>query len=180
MFSQDGESEELETTQVIVREELGLDTRADRFKILLADDEPDALTLFRAILEQFNYELVLAEDGDQALELFHQVNPDIAILDMQMPRKTGLEVCKTIKELSDDSFVPVLIVTSQSDPYAKIDGLKAGADDYITKPFFCEELQIKVASFLRIKQVTDQLVNAKKESEDREKELAMRLYDLGK
>ena len=63
MFSQDGESEELETTQVIVREELGLDTRADRFKILLADDEPDALTLFRAILEQFNYELVLAEDG---------------------------------------------------------------------------------------------------------------------
>ena len=179
MLSQESETEELETTKVIVREELGLDDRSTKFKVLLADDEPDALTLFRAILEQFDYDLIMAEDGEQALELYHQINPDIAVLDFQMPGKTGLEVCQTIKEQNDKKFVPVIIVTSQSDPYAKVDGLKAGADDYITKPFFCEELQIKIASFLRIKRLTDELLRDRDDLEIREKELVMRLYEMG-
>lgn len=170
-----------ESTQTIVRDSVGLKADKQPFKVLIADDEPDARILLRAILDQCDYEIVQAEDGEQALSMFWDIKPDIALLDLQMPGKTGLEVCKIIKQKSavDNVFTPVLLVTCQSDPYVKIDGLRAGADDYITKPYFCEELQIKVASFLRIKKFVDSLVQERRTLDEREMQLTMRLYELG-
>lgn len=170
-----------ESTQVIVRDSVGRKEGQQPFKVLIADDEPDARILLRAILEQCDYEIIQAEDGEQALTMFWEIKPDIALLDLQMPGKTGLEVCKAIKQkaLVENTFTPVLLITCQTDPYVKIDGLRAGADDYITKPYFCEELQIKVAAFLRIKRFADQLSLSRSELEEREIALTMRLYELG-
>lgn len=170
-----------ESTQLIVRGSVGKKEDKQPFRVLIADDEPDARILLRAILEQCDYEIYQAEDGEQALAMFWDIKPDIALLDLQMPGKTGLEVCKAIKQQSiiDSTFTPVLLITCQTDPYVKIDGLRAGADDYITKPYFCEELQIKVASFLRIKRFADALITDRKDSEEREMKLTLRLYELG-
>lgn len=181
--SEDETKEEFdgESTLAILRDSVGLKEGNKPFKILIADDEPDARILLTAILDQCEYEIVQAEDGEQALSMFWDIIPDIAILDLQMPGKSGLEVCKAIKQKSlvDTVFTPVILVTCQTDPYVKIEGLRAGADDYITKPYFCEELQIKVASFLRIKRFVDNLASQLKSNEEKEMQLTMKLYELG-
>ena len=175
------ENYDAESTQTIVRNSIGRKQDQQQFTVLIADDEPDARILLQAILDQCDYNIIQAEDGEQALSMFWDLNPDIALLDLQMPGKTGLEVCQAIKQKSavDNCFTPVLLVTCQTDPYVKIEGLRAGADDYITKPYFCEELQIKVASFLRIKSFTDQISAQAKLSEEKEMAITMKLYELG-
>lgn len=150
------------------------------YTILAADDEKDCLILLQAMLADASYKIITAADGVKALELYGQVKPDLVILDVQMPGKSGFEVCKEIKSQQASNYTPVFLVTCLDDPYVRIEGLKQGADDYITKPYFTEELQIKVASFLRIKDLTQELVKARDELAENERKLTMKLYDLGK
>jgi DNA-binding response OmpR family regulator len=141
------------------------------YKILVADDEDDARNLIGIALGNDTNEIVFAKDGEETLRLYHEHNPDLLILDIQMPKISGLEVCERIKNQDGDNFVPILLLTSRQELDNKLEGLKIGADDYITKPFSLVELEARVKAFLRIKSLTDDLRATRELLHEKEKEL---------
>lgn len=114
--------------------------------ILVVDDEPDILELVSTRLEIAGYRVVCAGSGASALRSFFDVKPDLAILDIEMPRMSGLELCARIREVSE---IPVLFLTAYGSEPDRVRGLEAGADDYIVKPFGKNELAARVAAALR-------------------------------
>jgi DNA-binding response OmpR family regulator len=118
-------------------------------KILVADDEPDVVEVINVglRLNSPDWEVLSAEDGQQAVELFRRETPDLIILDMNMPRLSGLDACHTIRRESND--VPIIFLTVRDDEFEKVRGLEAGADDYITKPFSPLELMARIRALLR-------------------------------
>jgi two-component system response regulator MprA len=117
-------------------------------KILVVDDERAVRESLRRALELEGYEIELAEDGGQALErLAREDQPDAVILDVLMPGVDGLEVCRTLR--NQGSRLPVLMLTARTQVEDRVEGLDAGADDYLTKPFALEELLARVRALLR-------------------------------
>lgn len=115
-------------------------------KILVVEDEKEIAALIRDYLTASNYKVVIANDGEQALELFTAEKPQLAILDIMLPKKDGFEVCRTIRSKSN---IPILMLSAKKEDTDKIIGLGLGADDYITKPFSPRELIARVQSQLR-------------------------------
>ena len=115
-------------------------------RILVADDDPDIRNLVRELLGRAGYEVADAPDGLEALRTFHSWRPDAVVLDVQMPALDGWRTLERIRELSD---VPVLMLTAAGTELEKVRGLKAGADDYVTKPFGRQELVARVEAALR-------------------------------
>jgi len=113
-------------------------------KILVADDEPNIRMFIRANLVARDYEVILAKDGNEALELAERFLPDVIVLDINMPDLDGIEVCRRLRAWTD---VPVVMLSVRGEDKDKVTALNEGADDYITKPFSIEELlaRIKVA-----------------------------------
>ena len=103
-------------------------------KILVADDDPDILEILRYNLTQEGYEVVTAKDGDEALDKARKQQPDLIVLDVMMPRKTGVEVCQLLRTQSAFEKTLIIFLTAVSDDLAQIKGLETGADDYLTKP----------------------------------------------
>ncbi|MEQ1553113.1 MAG: response regulator transcription factor [Ferruginibacter sp.] len=121
-------------------------------KILIADDEPDILEILSFNLKNEGYEILTAKNGDEAIEKAKQYKPDLIILDVMMPYKSGIEVCSILRTLPQ--FVSTLIVflTALNDENIEIKGLENGADDYLTKPISPKVLVSKInALFRRIK-----------------------------
>jgi len=117
-------------------------------KILVVDDERAVRESLRRALELEGYEIELAEDGREALQrLAREDQPDAVILDVLMPGVDGLEVCRTLR--SQGSRLPVLMLTARTQVEDRVEGLDAGADDYLTKPFALEELLARVRALLR-------------------------------
>ena len=117
-------------------------------KILVVDDERAVRESLRRALELEGYEIELAEDGRQALDcLAREDQPDAVILDVLMPGVDGLEVCRTLR--NQGSRLPVLMLTARTQVEDRVEGLDAGADDYLTKPFALEELLARVRALLR-------------------------------
>ena len=118
-------------------------------KILIADDEPDILEIISFNLQTEGYEVITAKNGDEALEKAKQYKPDLIILDVMMPGKTGIEVCNILR--SQPAFNPTLIIflTAMSDENSEVTGLETGADDYITKPVSPKVLTSKVNALFR-------------------------------
>lgn len=119
---------------------------ANTCKILLVDDEPKIVNAVKAYLENSKYIVFTAFDGEQALELFDEVSPDLVILDLMLPKITGEEVCQTIRK---KSRIPIIMLTAKIQEDDLINGFHIGADDYITKPFSPRELVVRVGSLLR-------------------------------
>lgn len=119
----------------------------DRMKILVVDDESRMRKLVRDFLVKNNYEVVEAEDGSQALDLFYE-QKDIAlvILDVMMPKMDGWEVCREIRQYSK---VPIIMLTAKSDERDELQGFGLGVDEYITKPFSPKILVARVEAILR-------------------------------
>jgi DNA-binding response OmpR family regulator len=115
-------------------------------RILVVDDEADIRELLRELLGRAGHEVVEAADGSEALKLFYSEQPDFVILDVQMPILDGWETLSRIREVSD---VPVLMLTARAEELDKVRGLRAGADDYLTKPFGRQELLARVSANLR-------------------------------
>lgn len=130
-------------------------------RILVVDDDAANLRLVAETLDGSHYQLETASDGIEAIERVKQSPPDLMILDVMMPKMNGLEVCRIVKSLSTDSFIPIILVTIKGDVDSKVTGLKLGADDYLAKPYNPLELRARVASMLRIKALQDK-VNAKR------------------
>lgn len=116
-------------------------------RVLLADDDRSLRSATGRMLVEAGYACVEAADGQEALELFAQVHPDIVVLDIMMPKIDGFEVCERIRK--DDPFVPVLFFSAKGDMVDKRIGYKLGADDYLVKPFAEEELLLRVEALLR-------------------------------
>ena len=114
--------------------------------ILVVDDEKEIAELVRDYLEFENFNVICAYDGQQALELFQEHQPDLAILDVMLPKLDGLEVCKNIRAKSS---IPILMLSAKKSDVDKILGLGLGADDYITKPFSPKVLVARVKAHLR-------------------------------
>lgn len=122
-------------------------------KILVADDEPDILEIISYNLRKEGYEVYTAADGNEALEKARHHHPDLIILDIMMPKKTGVEVCQILRTQPEFSQTLIIFLTALSDEAVQIKGLESGADDYLTKPVSPKVLISRVnAIFRRIKQ----------------------------
>ncbi len=115
-------------------------------KILVVDDEPKIRMFIRANLQARGYDVYLAQDGVEALDMAARVLPDVVVLDVVMPRMDGIEVCRRIREWAD---TPIIILSVKEDEELKVKALDSGADDYITKPFSLEELLARIRVALR-------------------------------
>ncbi|MBQ2984377.1 MAG: response regulator transcription factor [Candidatus Gastranaerophilales bacterium] len=115
-------------------------------KILVVDDEASIRRILETRLKMAGYNVVTAEDGEEAVDLFNKTNPDIVILDVMMPKMDGYGVTREIRRVSD---VPIIILTALGDVSERITGLELGADDYVIKPFSPKELETRVKAVLR-------------------------------
>lgn len=121
-------------------------------KVLIADDEPDILEILSFNLKAEGYEVISAKNGDEAIDLAKKHQPNLIILDVMMPGKTGLEVCNILRAQPQFAETLIIFLTAMSDESAEIKGLETGADDYITKPVSPKVLLSKVnALFRRVK-----------------------------
>lgn len=123
-------------------------------RILVVDDMPANVRLLEAVLEPAGFSVTSASSGPEALELVASALPDLVLLDVQMAGMNGYEVCRRIRENEATELIPVVMVTSH-DSEARIDGIRAGADDFVTKPFDHQELVLRVRSLVRIKRYHD-------------------------
>jgi DNA-binding response OmpR family regulator len=119
--------------------------------ILIVDDEPSNRELFSEILSP-EYRTIEASNGIEALAVLDRENVDLVLLDVTMPGASGYEVCQQIKARPTEVFLPVLMTTALADLESRSQGLRAGADDYLTKPINYRELRLQVRAFLRIRQ----------------------------
>jgi two-component system cell cycle response regulator len=141
-------------------------------RILVVDDHEDNIELLRARLEARGYEVHGASDGFAALEAVERVCPDLILLDVMMPKMDGMEVVKRLKANKELPFIPVIMQTALDSTENKVEGLDAGADDYITKPINFAELEARVNSLLRIKQLQVELERTNGKLAENEKELS--------
>ena len=142
-----------------VREEFGrLKQRAP--KILVVDDKLDTLLLLRELLSSRGHEVITATEADEAMELVHSDKPDLVLLDVVMPGKSGYELCRELKEDPFTRLIPIILITGLSDRDDRVRGIEAGADDFLSKPLYPEELFARVKSLLKLKEFTDELENA--------------------
>jgi len=115
-------------------------------RILVVDDEPPIVDVLVYNLERNNYEVLVARDGQQALEIARQEQPDLIILDLMLPLVDGLDVCRTRRRERD---VAIIMLTARDAEIDRVVGLELGADDYVVKPFSVRELMARVKSVLR-------------------------------
>ena len=126
--------------------------------ILAVDDIPDNLLLVQLALEQEGHQVVLAHDGEAALKQIKQAPPSLILLDVMMPGMDGYEVTRRIRQDKNIPFIPILLVTAREES-SLVEGLDAGADEFVRKPFQIDELQARVRSMLRLKETIDQREN---------------------
>jgi len=117
-------------------------------RVLIADDEPNIVTALEFLLQRAGYEVRVARDGDQTLELIDAYNPDLVLLDVMMPRKSGYEVCTRIRERPDRRHVKIVMLTAKGRDAEVSKGLSMGADLYITKPFSTRELMARIRELI--------------------------------
>ncbi len=114
--------------------------------ILVVDDEPAVLKVLVTRLNLAGYQVVSAQDGEQALEVFHREAPDLIVLDVMLPKMDGFAVCRRIRA---ESCVPIIFLTALEAISERVAGLDLGADDYLAKPFSPKELEARIATILR-------------------------------
>jgi len=117
-------------------------------KILVADDEPNIVISLEYLLKREGYVVVIARDGQEALDSITRERPDLVLLDVMMPKKTGFEVCQAVRASDDLQATKILMLTAKGRDTDLAKGLAMGADAYITKPFSTRELVQKVAEML--------------------------------
>lgn len=123
-----------------------MDRHSQKVKVLAVDDEQPLLDALKYSLEREGFEVVVAIDSEEALQLFAEQKPDLVILDVMLPTRTGFEVCQLLRKRSN---VPIIMLTAKSAEGDRVVGLEIGADDYITKPFSMRELMARIRTVLR-------------------------------
>ena len=126
-------------------------------KILIADADPESITLAGEVLQSQGYRVGYARDGNQCMDLILRLAPDLVIVDSHLPKIDGLEIARRLKNENGFHFIPVIISTVQHDPRVRTKAIEYGADDYLTKPISPIELSARAKSLLRIKKLHDSL-----------------------
>jgi diguanylate cyclase (GGDEF)-like protein len=136
-------------------------------RVLIADDSIVSRRLLQATLEKWEYEVTQAADGDEAWSLLQQPNgPQLAILDWMMPGMTGVELCHRIREGIKEPYVYIILLTSKNQTEDIVEGMNAGADDYLAKPFNLQELQVRLRAGRRIVELQTELMGAREALRD--------------
>ncbi len=117
-------------------------------KILIADDEPNIVTALEFLLQRNLYEVFIARNGEDALKLVEAHQPDLVLLDVMMPVRSGYEVCQRMRERADWQHIKIIMLTAKGRDVEMSKGLSIGADLYITKPFSTQELVAKINGLL--------------------------------
>lgn len=117
--------------------------------VLIADDEPDILEIVQYNLSQEGYQVITAKDGDEAIDKAKKYRPDLVILDVMMPKKTGIEVCEYLRTQAEFQETMIIILTALSDENSHVKGLESGADDYVSKPISPKVLLSRVNALFR-------------------------------
>jgi putative two-component system response regulator len=129
-------------------------------RILIVDDEASNVAMISRLLIKSGYEVSAAANGEAALAQVHVVNPDVILLDVNMPLLDGFEVCRRLKTDSATRLIPIVLITGLAALEDRVRGIDAGADDFLTKPFATAELTARVGSLTRLKRYTDELESA--------------------
>lgn len=116
-------------------------------KILIVEDEKDLANIIKKSLTEEGFSVEMVHEGDKVMESFYQMNPDLVLLDINLPKKNGWEICKEIRKIS---AVPIIIMTARDTELDEIQGLELGADDYVTKPFSTKVMTLKVKKILKV------------------------------
>jgi two-component system phosphate regulon response regulator PhoB len=116
--------------------------------LLVADDDEDILMLVQLRLSRSGFEVVVARDGEEALRLAQERSPDLAVLDWMMPKISGVEVLRALRASEATAGIPVVLLTARASELDVKEGMDAGADDYIQKPFSPQELAVRVQAIL--------------------------------
>ncbi len=117
-------------------------------KVLIADDEPNIVTSLEYLMQKKGFEVKIASNGDEALALVESFLPDVVLLDVMMPRKSGYEVCQQIRERPEWQQIKVVMLSAKGREAEVNKGLSLGADSYVTKPFSNQELIAKIEGLL--------------------------------
>ena len=115
-------------------------------KILVVDDDVNICELLRLYLEKEGYTVSIVNDGESAVKSFGEIQPDLMLLDIMLPRLDGWQVCREIRKFSDK---PIIMLTAKGETFDKVLGLELGADDYVVKPFDAKEVVARVKAVLR-------------------------------
>ena len=129
-------------------------------RILVVDDNPDTMKLMQELLSTRGYDVIAVEDAAAAEAEVRRRPPDVILSDVIMPGKSGYELCRDLKEDPNTRLIPFVLITGLSDREDKLKGIEAGADDFLNKPIFSEELFARVKSLLKLKEFTDELETA--------------------
>lgn len=153
---------------------------ASRITVLVIDDDPNNLAIVTGFLEECNFTILVADDGESGLERAEYAHPDIILLDIMMPGIDGYETCRRLKESAVTKDIPVIFMTALSDVEHKVKGFEAGAVDYVTKPYNREEVLARVGVHLRIRELTSNLQQANASLEKRVEERTAELNRTNK
>ena len=131
-------------------------------RILVVDDLPLNIEFLEESLTAHGFEVFSASDGEEALKRIVEVEPDLLLLDLSMPKLDGIGVLKVIRGDEEFRDLPVILLTARREQENKVEGLDAGADDYITKPFYIDEVVARIRSLLRMKNIQAEIVEKEK------------------
>jgi signal transduction histidine kinase len=156
-------------------------------KILIVDDDPHGIATLESIFHNQGYEISQANNGANALKLAQEIMPDLILLDVMMPGMSGFEVCKRLRATPALAEVPIILLTALDDRASRLQGIEAGADDFLTKPIDRQELRLRVKTILRLdryrtlltqrenlRQMAERVVSAQ---EEERKRLSLELHD---
>ena len=145
-----------------------------KLRLLAIDDEPRILRLMNAVLAGV-YELTVASDGEQGLSLALSMRPDLILTDFNMPKMTGQELLRRLRQEPSLEDVPVIVLTGHEDDQLRVDLLRGGAQDFLVKPFSVEELRVRIANLLRVKQARELLQD---ELQSRERDIGALIAEV--
>src|SRR5487761_1894646 len=124
-------------------------------RILCVDDSPEILAIVQRGLQRRGYEVIACADGESALRAFAREMPELVVLDLLLPDVDGIDLCYQLQEIAE---VPVIMLTSRDGVSDRVEGLRAGADDYVVKPFAMEELAARIEAVLRRRPATPSVI----------------------
>lgn len=123
--------------------------KVERPRILVVDDDEDVLDVAQAFLESRGYDVGLAHSGEEALKEVESARPSLILLDVMMPKMDGFWLCRVIKSNPSYRSIPVIFLTAKDDAQSRLEGQKCGGDDYLTKPFDLDALEVRIKAQLK-------------------------------